>query len=411
MDFDLDDPGLFLRDDVVADPRPLYDVLRRRAPVWRLPGKDSSYLVSDPALVRDAVARPEAFSSNLVSLLYRDANGHPATFDMAPLGDPINVLATADPPHHTRHRKLLQPHFSPTAIARLEPTVRQVVDQQLAPLLADGRGDIVAALSDSLPALTICYLIGLPPEDAPRLTSIVADVSLLLDGVTDLDGMGRAGAAAMQLLEYAQSHVEAARRLQPPQRSGLLAVLAGAIESEGLTADEAMNLLLQFFTAGTETTSSLIATTTETLARQSDLQQRLRSHPEQIPAALEDILRKDGPFQFHYRWTTADARLGDAVIPANSRVLLLWAAADRPAPGSGDGEQNDADGPHFAFGRGVHFCIGAPLARLEARVAIEQLLARTSRIALDPDHPPMRRPSILLHRHASLPVILEPREN
>lgn len=405
MDIDLDDPTLFLRDDVVADPRPLYDALRRRAPVWRLPGHDS-YLVSEPSLVRDAVGRPADFSSNLVSLLYRDADGRPAAFDMAPYGDPINVLATADPPNHTRHRKLLQPHFGPSAVARLEPTVRQVVDQQLAPLLADGRGDIVAALSDSLPALTICYLIGLPPEDAPRLTSIVADVSLLLDGVTDLDGMGRAGAAAMQLYEYGQTHVDAALRLPPSRRPGLLAVLAGAIESDSLTNGEAMSLLLQFFTAGTETTSSLIATTVETLARQPDLQEHLRSHPEQIPAALEDILRHDGPFQFHYRWTPAEARLGDTIIPANSRVLLLWAAADRPSP-----EQKEEDGPHFAFGRGMHFCIGAPLARLEARIAIEQLLGRTSRISLDPAHPPMRRPSILLRRHASLPVIVANRGN
>lgn len=408
MDFDLDDPALFLRDDVVADPRPLYDALRRRAPVWKLPGHES-YLVSDPTLVRDAVARPEDFSSNLVSLLYRDASGRPATFDMAPFGDPINVLATADPPNHTRHRKLLQPHFSPTAVARLEPTVRRVVDQQLAPLLAAGRGDIVAALSDSLPAQTICYLIGLPLEDAPRLTSIVAGVSLLLDGVTDLDGMGRAGVAAMQLYEYGQTHVDAALRLPAPQRPGLLAVLADAIESETLTADEAMSLLLQFFTAGTETTSSLIATTTETLARQPDLQERLRRHPEQIPAALDDILRHDGPFQFHYRWTPADARLGDAIIPANSRVLLLWAAADRTAPDASASAQKEGDGPHFAFGRGLHFCIGAPLARLEARVAIERLLAQTAHISLDPDHPPVRPPSILLRRHASLPVILEAR--
>jgi len=409
MDFDLRDPRLLLRDEVIADPRPLYDTLRRRAPVWRLPGQNS-YLVSDPTLIREVVGRPTEFSSNLVSLLYRDASGCPVAFDIAPVGDPLHVLATADPPTHTRHRKLLQPHFSPSAVARLEPTVRRAVDQQLAPLLAAGQGDIVACLSDPLPALTICYLIGLPPDDTSRLIPLVADVSLLLDGVTDLDGMGRASTAVLKLSEYAQTHLDAARGRPSAERPGLLAVLVDAIESQVLASHEAVPLLLQFFTAGTETTSSLIANATETLARQADLQERLRRHPEQIPEALEDILRDDGPFQFHYRWTTTNTSLGDVPIPANSRVLLLWAAANRPSSQEPKGAHQDFDdagpGAHFAFGRGLHFCIGAPLARLESRIAIERLLAQTSRISLDPDHPPVRRPSILLRRHASLPVTL-----
>src|SRR4029453_17613625 len=154
MDFDLSDPTLLLHDEVIADPRPLYDILRRRAPVWRLPGQNS-YLVSDPTLIREVVSRPTEFSSNLVSLLYRDASGCPVAFNIAPLGDPLHVLATADPPTHTRHRKLLQPHFSPSAVARLEPTIRRVFDKTLQSMSASGRGDIVASLSAPLPALPI----------------------------------------------------------------------------------------------------------------------------------------------------------------------------------------------------------------------------------------------------------------
>jgi len=235
-------------------------------------------------------------------------------------------------------------------------------------------------------------------------------MSWLLDGVTDLDGMGRASTATVKLYEYAQNHLDSARGRPPTERSGVLAVLVDAIDSQELTADEAMGLLLQLFTAGTETTSSLIANATETLARRADLQELLRRHPERIPEALEGILREDGPFQFHYRWTTTDTSLGDVPIPANSRVLLLWAAADRPSRQEHASASHDLDdairGPHFAFGRGLHFCIGAPLARLESRIAIERLLAQTTRVSLDPDHPPVRRPSILLRRHASLPVIL-----
>lgn len=400
LDFDLDDPTLLLCEEVLADPRPLYDILRRRAPVWRLPGQET-YLVSDPCLIRDAVGRPKEFSSNLVSLLHRDAGGGLVSFPMAPFGDPTHVLAVADPPVHTRQRRLLQPHLNASAVGRLQPMLCDAVDRQVAPMLEAGRGDVVRQLSDPVPALAICLLLGLSPEDAPGAIPVVAGVDPLLDGVTDLEGMATAVGAALRLHEYVQTKLDMARERAATQRTGLLGVLADAIDSGALPEFEALGILVQLFTAGTETTSGLIANAIETLARRPDLQGRLRDDPERIPDALDDILRDDGPFQFHYRWTTTDASLGDVRIPAGSRVLLMWAAANRPTPG-------EPVGPHYAFGRGVHFCIGEPLARLESRIVIERLLARTSRIALDPEHPPVRRRSILLRRHQSLPVTLEP---
>ena len=398
MEYDLDDPTLLLRDDVLADPRPLYDALRRRAPVWRLPGQDT-YLVSAPELIRDVVARPAEFSSNLVNLLRRGEGGELVPFPVAPLGDPIHVLATADPPLHTRQRRLLQPLLSAAAVARLEPVLRAVVDRLLEPMLAASGGDVVAQLSDPLPALAICHLVGLPPDDAPRLLAVVAEVDPLLDGVTDFDGMATAAGAALRLHQYVQGHLDAALARPAPDRGGLLGVLADAIDTDGLDAGEALGILVQLFSAGTQTTSGLIANAIESLARRPDLQQRLRDDPERIADALDDVLRDDGPFQFHYRWTTTAAPLGDWRIPADSRVLLMWAAANRPGPG-------ESEGAHFAFGRGLHFCIGAPLARLESRLALARLLARTSRIALDPARPPRRRRSIFLRRHASLPIAL-----
>ena len=404
MDLNLDDPRVFLRDDVVADPRPLYDVLRRDTPVWRLPGQDT-YLVADPELIREVVGRPSEFSSNLVSLLYRDDKGCPVAFGLAPFGDPIHVLATADPPIHTRHRKLLQTHLSPAAVAGLEPTVRRIVDDHLDLLLAAGRGDFVAMFSNPVPARVICDVIGLPPEDVPRLIELVADTGALLDGVTDLDGMSRAATAALDLSLYAQEQLEAARQRSAADRSGLLAVLVEAIEAGAVGPDEVRNMLVVLISAGSETTSSLLATAVETLARTPELQAHLRSSRDRIPGAIEDFLRDDGPFQFHYRWTTTDTALGGMHIPARSRVLLLWAAANRPAPDepiASDVADAATPAAHLAFGRGLHFCIGAPLARLESRVAIEQLLARTSAILLDPDHPPTQRPSIFIRRHKTL---------
>jgi len=410
MDIDLTDPGLLLRDDVLADPRPLYDTLRREAPVWQIPGQDT-FLVSDPALIRDAVGRPDDFSSNIVSLLHDDGTGCPVPFRISRYRDPIHVLSTADPPLHTRHRKLVQPHLSPAALSDLEPAIADIVDRYLEPVLTAGRLDIVAAFSDPVPARTVCELLGLPADDVPSVLTYTLGTGALLDGVTDLDGMGRAVTSAMKLAVFAKGRLGEALARPPEERSGLLGIFAGQILAGEVTEDEVCSMLTVFITAGSETTASLIATAIETLARDAELQDRLRDRPEDIPAALEDILRASGPFQFHYRYAPAATTLGGAAIPARSRVLLMWAAANRPAPGGPEPSEGDGPGrtpPHFAFGRGIHFCIGAPVARLEARVALEQLLARTTSVRLDPDHPPTRRASIFIRRHATLPVVVEP---
>jgi cytochrome P450 len=406
--FDLDDPTLLFREDVLADPRPLYDHLRRHAPVWRIPGQDS-YLVSDPDLIRDAVGRTSEFSSNLVSLLYRDDDGCPVSYDMAPLGDPIHVLAVADPPVHAAHRKLLQPHLSPDAVRPLETPIARFADERLEPFVASQEGDAVAALTNPLPAQVVCLLLGLPDEDADRLVQLVWDVGLLLDGVTDRSGMDAAATAALELSEYVRSHLDVA--LDGPatdSQPGLLAVLARGVDGGLLSQQDALGMGLQLIAAGTETTSSLMATTIELLAQDAGLQARLRREPDLIPELLEEVLRGDGPFQFHYRFTTVDTVLGDTPIPAHSRVLLLWAAANRTGfedtATTTDGSVAARRAPHYAFGRGLHFCIGAPLARLEARVVVEQLLQRTSNFSMAEAESPVRRPSISLRRHVTLPL-------
>ena len=286
----------------------------------------------------------------------------------------------------------------------------RIVEEHLAPLLAAGHGDFVTGFSDPVPARAICEVIGLPPSDSGLLINLVAGIGALLDGVTHLDGIGRATAASLDLLIYSQGQIDAASEHPAKKRSGLLAVLVDGIDTGQLSPDEAMNLLILLINAGTETTSSLLATSVKTLANNTGLQEHLRSNPESIPATIEDLLREDGPFQFHYRWTTTDALLAEHLIPANSRVLLMWAAANRSSPDEADKRPTESEGkglpPHFAFGRGMHFCIGAHLARLEGRIAIERLLARTAAFTLDPDQPPTLRPSIFLRRHASLPVIV-----
>lgn len=413
-DLDLTDPTVLLRADVLADPKPLYLKLRRDAPVWQLPGQDT-YLVSDPKLVRDAVRRTEDFSSNLVSLLHDDGTGHPVAFAMAPFRDPINTLSTADPPDHTAHRSLLQPALSPGALAALEPTVSEIVAEQFAPLLTRHGGDFVAAFSEVVPARTICTIIGIPDVEAPRVIELVAGTGALLDGTTDPDGMNTAMGYAGQLYSFVSDHLTTALALAPDQRTGLFAVLGKGITNGIFSQNDVCSVLLTLVSAGSDTTASLLATTTERLARNPELQDHLRNHPDEIPDAIEAILRDDGPFQFHYRYAPHDTVIGDVAIPAHSRVMVMWAAANLPDPAldpdpdpATEVDTGARQQPHFAFGRGIHFCIGALVARMEARLGIEHLLATTSSITLDPDHPPTRRPSIFMRRHRSLHIEVAP---
>jgi cytochrome P450 len=357
------------------------------------------------------VSRTDDFSSNLVSLLHNDGTGRPVAFPIAPYRDPIHVLSTADPPLHTRHRKLLQNHLSPAALAELAPSINRIVDEYLDGVLAGARVDIVSTFSDPVPAQTICEVIGLPAEDVHSVLDFAGGTGALLDGITDLAGMHRAATSAFELTIFVHRRLEAALESPARDRRGLLAVFADFIESGEVTVDEVRDMLVVLVTAGSETTASLLATAVETLSRDPALQTRLREQPELIPGAIEEMLRVAGPFQFHYRYTPRDTGIGDTPIPAHSRVLLMWAAANRPAPGAAPApEDMGASGraaPHFAFGRGLHFCIGAPLARLEARIALEHLLARSTSLEIDTALPTTRRPSIFMRRHASLPVVVD----
>ncbi len=405
--YDLADPGLLFRDDVLDDPTALYAVLRAEAPVWEIPGT-ATFVVTSAELVNEAVARPDDFSSNLASLVYRGAGGRPAVFDMAPLGDATHVMATADPPVHTAHRKLLQPHLTPACVGRLADDVTAMVDELLAPLLAEGAGDLVAALADPLPMRVIARVIGLPEEDTPRLLRLVLDTDEILAGVVDEERMQRAAASAMETGVYLAEHLARAIERHDGRDDTLLDVTAGAVATGEMTFEEVCGALVQILSAGSETTTSLVAQAALVLAGDRHLQDRLRADPALVGPFLEEVLRTDGPFRFHYRTTRAATSLGGVAIPAGARLLLMWAAANLDAAAYDDPTHLDVDRPlakgHLAFGRGIHFCIGAPLARLESRIAIERLLASTTAVSLDPSIPPRHLPNIFLRRLSQLGI-------
>ena len=406
--YDLDDPGLLFRPDVLDDPVRLHRQLLERAPVWEIPGT-TTFVVSSERLVSEAASRTEDFSSNLTSLLYRGEDGRPRTFDMAPLGDPFHVLATADPPHHFVHRKLLQHRLTPARVSIMEPEMESICDELLEPFVVAGGGDLMSALADPFPARIIARVIGLPEEDAVELVALVLETNEILSGVVDADQMKRAVRAAAETHDYLSRHLRTALS-RPDDGTTLLAAIAGAVNDETISFEQGLGMLIQLVAAGTETTTSLIGIAARHLGASDSLQERLRDDTSSIPVFIEEILRVEAPFRFNYRTAARDTTLGDVAIPAGARVLLMWAAAnlDLSGPENPLGATIDLEHPtsHFAFGRGLHFCVGAPLARLEARVALERLLRHTTRFRLDPNASPRLRPSIFIRRFERLPLIV-----
>lgn len=391
----------------IDDPYRLYAALREHAPVYRVPGTDF-HLVSSWALVTEALGRPDDFSSNLTGVMVRQPDGPPVTFDMDGGGRAVHVLATADDPAHALHRKLVLATLA-KRIRTLGPTVDALVDELWeAGLGPDGSFEWAGDLADKLPLALVASLIGLPREDVPRLLAWAYDSTELVGGVVTEDRLGRVVTSAAELAGYLQAKFTAAKR--DPQ-TDLLGVLAHACNEGALTDDVAVLVLVQLVGAGGESTAGLIAGGARILATRPELQDRLRRDPTLVDPFLDEALRLESPFRGHHRHVVADTTLGGVHLPAGSHVLLLWGAANRDPTAFENPDDVVLDRPnlkgHLAFGKGLHFCIGSALARMEALAALTVLLERTTSFTMADGAAWV--PSLLVRRHRSLPLRLNPR--
>ncbi|MEU0538761.1 cytochrome P450 [Nocardia sp. NPDC005978] len=383
------------------DPNPLYRLLREHSPVYRVPGTDF-FLVSTWDLVTEAVSRPEIFSSNLTGVLLRQPDGPPITFDMDGGGQAVHVLATADDPAHLVQRKLVQPLLA-KRIRGLAPTVHALVGTLWEDGLRDGRIDWATGMADRLPLALVADIIGLPDADVPQLLSWAYESTEMLGGVVDADGFTRSVGAAAELTGYLYTKFAAA---QQNPGDDLLGVLARACAAGELTDTVAVLVLVQLVGAGGESTAGLVSTAARMLAADPALQREIRREPALLPALLDEALRLESPFRAHHRHVTADTVLGGVELPAGGHVLLLWGAANRDPARFEDPDTLDLDrrsgANNLAFGRGVHFCVGSALAKLEATAALTALLERSSHFTLADDAPPQWFPSLFARRHRSL---------
>ncbi|WP_454791557.1 cytochrome P450 [Mycolicibacterium lutetiense] len=384
----------------LQDPYPLYDRLRAHAPVARV-GDSAFYVVTSFDAVLEATARTHDFSSNLTATMWSQPDGTVSAFGMGEPGSPIHVLATADDPAHAAHRKMVLPRMAAKRISELEPFITATAADLLAG--AGEEFEWMSAVADRLPMLVVAQLLGLPAEDVDRLVTWAYASTQLLDGLVDADQLTASGIAAVELGGYlTERFVEASAN----PGENLLGDLATYCAAERVSRDSAVFMLIQLVGAGGESTASLIGSAVWTLSRRPELAERLRRDPAMIAPFLEEVLRFESPFRGHYRHVLADAELAGVALPADSHLLLLWGAANRDEAVFEDPNEFRLDRPniknHLAFGKGGHFCLGAALARHEARIVMASLL--TTGNTIRPDGDAEWQPSLLVRRLRQLPL-------
>lgn len=418
-------------DPLSACPYAAYADLRRDSPVHRVPGA-GYYVVSRLEDVRLVARNPEWFSSRIVPPRVDPgpgaADGTPATRHLPPAAGVVSrlvrdvatggadrraVLATADPPDHTRQRRLAQRALGAGRGTEAEARVRAIADELLDGFGGDRTVEWMGRFAMRLPLLVTAEVLGLPREDLPQLRRWTAHAVASVSGrSTAADILAQARAWA-ELERYLAARLEANAA---PAAAGVVADLARAV-GEGpdwLATDEAVAILIQLLVGGNESTSSLLGSAVLLLATHPAVEERLRVDPAAIPLFVEEALRLESPFKGHFRIATRDGTLAGVSIPAGARVMLLWGAANRDERIFAHPEAIDLDRPnprdHVAFGEGIHHCLGAGLARLQTRVALEALLARPARLRLAAGHPPAYLRSLAIRRLAALHLTLLARD-
>jgi cytochrome P450 len=372
-----------------ANPYPLYAQLRE-TPVSRQ--EDGTYVASGYETVSALLFDPRiSVDDRLVSAAF----GQPSPADVIPGDPPFLVL---DPPKHDQLRALTMKHFGPPGdpgrVEAMRPGITRIVDDLLDAQRGKDRFDVVADLAYPLPVTVICDLLGVPKEDEPRFR-VWSD---LLAGTLDPDPtlltpdyIAQVGQALFQIRDYMGGLI-AAHRENPG--NDLLSAMA-TDHDPGAPMDELdlISTSVLLLIAGHETTVNLVTNGMLTLLRHPEVLQRLRREPEFATPLVEELLRYEPPVQFRPRTTLAEITVAGEVIPAGAPVMLLFAAANRDPLRFADPDRffpQRPDNQHFGFGGGIHYCFGAPLARVETQVALVEMARRLENPRLVEDPPPYR---------------------
>jgi len=370
-----------------ADPYATYHRLRAEDPVHQTPmGLWILTRYDDVA----TVLRDGRFGRAGFDVLIRSRFGE-NSFDQS--------MLFRDPPDHTRLRALVSKAFTPRVVEEMRAKIQKTVDDLLDQVRDAHAMDLISDLAYPLPISVISELLGVPAKDRDLFRGWSADIARSLDAIslpTDPEVVERGNAARRALAGYFRTLV--AERRRRPQRDLLSELIAVEEQGDKLSEEELMATILLLFVAGHETTVNLIGNGTLALLRHPDQLQALRRSPALIGSAIEELLRYDAPVQRSGRMPNTDVELGGKTIPKGALVLGLIGAANRDPAHFAEPDRLDitrADNRHLAFGWGIHFCLGAPLARAEAQAAIGTIARRLPELALATPKPEWREASAL----------------
>ena len=391
--------------DVWADPYPFFEQLRREHPVWLVPGLDMAFVATHDLIV-DALRRIDDFSNHLDVLVATGEDGSPILFRTDEFGEGTTTLATADPPEHTMHRSVVFPELVARRMEAMRPEIEAFIDEQFAEARSqDNRVEWANTVAHPVPARVIGRLIGLPDEDWPDVMKWALHGGQLLAGFHTREAMNaisQENAGASRFL-----YTKLAEACDDPG-DDLMGVCAKAMATGDISRGEAIGTLTVLLGAGGESTASLIGNAVRMLADDPGLQEQIRADHSLIDNFIEEAVRLESPFRGHYRQVKRDCDLGGVSLKAGTTAFLLWSSANRdPAEHDRPDEvvlDRRISRSHLAFGRGIHHCVGAPLARLETLCSLERLLQETSWFALADDDPPRWEKSMFVRRHEHLPL-------
>jgi cytochrome P450 len=394
------DPGFRI------DPYPVYRRLREESPVH--PTAPGTWVLSRyadcAALLRDPRASNDARNSAEYQALMREQGGA----DAQRLDAEGRSFLFLDPPDHTRLRGLVSKAFTPRVVEQLRPRIQQIVDELLDAVATRERIEVIEDLAYPLPVQVISEMLGVPQADREVFKGWSAVLAQGLDPTPSMDPEQQARVidASTAFTDYFRDLI--ARRRREPAGDLLSALITVEERGDTLTEAELLSTCILILIAGHETTVNLIANGLLALLRDADAMARFRDDPSVEKTAVDELLRYDPPVQLTSRILLDDYAIGDTVLRRGESAVLLLASANRDADEFEEPDRLDlarANNRHLAFGYGIHYCLGAPLARVEGQIALSTLTRRFPRMALLTESPPYKE-NIVLRGLAELTVAL-----
>jgi cytochrome P450 len=377
LGFDPDDIGF------VADPYPAYDRLRRHAPILYDEATDH-WLVTRYDDV-SALLRDRRFGRTYLHVATHDEMGRgtpPASLD--PFWHLINSgILDMEPPDHTRVRRLVSKAFSPRMVESMRGPVRRLTDELIDAVAGTGEFDLLPAIAEPLPVAVIAELLGVPDDDRHMLRPWSADICRMYELHPSEDDEAVAVAASIEFSDYLRA---LARERRSSPTGDLISELAVVVDDgDRLSEDELIGTCVLLLNAGHEATVNVTGNGWWALFRHPDALARLRADPDLVPSAVEELMRWDTPLQLFERWALDDVEIHGVPVPLGAEIGLVFGSANRDASvfRAPDELRLDRDpNPHVTFGAGIHFCLGAPLARLELQTSFAAVLRRMPNLEL-----------------------------